>query len=133
VALLGGHVNMMVIEPQEAGEHIRAGNMRVIAQVSEKRLPAFSNVPTIKEAGFDIPDVPQARGIVAAPGIPPEVLAYWEDLFGKFVKTGSWKKILEESLFEDGFQRSAELNKFIDQYSDTMRNILREGGVKVAR
>ena len=40
-ALLGGHVNMMVIEPQEAGEHIRAGNMRVLAQVSEKRLPAF--------------------------------------------------------------------------------------------
>ena len=32
-ALLGGHVNMMVIEPQEAGEHIRAGNMRVIAQI----------------------------------------------------------------------------------------------------
>ncbi len=27
-ALLGGHVNMMVIEPNEAGEHIRAGNMR---------------------------------------------------------------------------------------------------------
>ncbi|MCE2998838.1 MAG: tripartite tricarboxylate transporter substrate binding protein, partial [Betaproteobacteria bacterium] len=27
-ALLGGHVNMMVIEPQEAGEHIKAGNMR---------------------------------------------------------------------------------------------------------
>src|SRR5439155_1241824 len=25
-ALLGGHVNMMVIEPAEAGEHIRAGN-----------------------------------------------------------------------------------------------------------
>src|SRR5581483_4159564 len=33
-ALLGGHVNMMVIEPAEAGEHIRAGNMRVLAQVS---------------------------------------------------------------------------------------------------
>ena len=40
-ALLGGHVNMMVIEPQEAGEHIRAGNMRVLAQVTDRRLPAF--------------------------------------------------------------------------------------------
>ena len=29
--LLGGHVQMMVIEPQEAGEQIRAGNLRVIA------------------------------------------------------------------------------------------------------
>src|SRR5688500_6749239 len=48
-ALLGGHVNMMVIEPNEAGEHIRAGNMRVLAQVNETRLSAFPNVPTIKE------------------------------------------------------------------------------------
>ena len=132
-ALLGGHVNIMLIEPQEAGEHIRAGNLRVLAQVTEKRLAAFPNVPTIKEAGFDIPNVPQPRGIVAPPGIPAEAVAYWEDLFAKFVKTPSWRKILEDSLFEDGFQRSAELSKFIDQYSETMRGILREGGVKVVR
>lgn len=132
-ALLGGHVNIMLIEPQEAGEHIRAGNLRVIAQVSDTRLAAFPNVPTIKEAGFDIPNVPQPRGVVAPPGIPAEAVAYWEDLFAKFVKTPSWRKILEDSLFEDGFQRSAELSKFIDQYSETMRGILREGGVKVVR
>ena len=69
-ALLGGHVDMMIIEPQEAGEHIKAGNMRVIAQVSDTRLAAFPNVPTLKEAGFDVPVVPQVRGIVAPPGLP---------------------------------------------------------------
>jgi len=132
-ALLGGHVNIMLIEPQEAGEHIRAGNMRVVAAISEQRLAAFPNAPTLKEAGFDVPNVPQPRGIIAPPGIPAEAVAYWEDLFAKFVKTPSWRKILEESLFEDGFQRSAELNKFIDQYSETTRTILREGGVKVVR
>ena len=132
-ALLGGHVNLMLIEPQEAGEHIRAGNLRVIAQVTDKRLAAFPNVPTIRESGFDIPNVPQARGIIAPPGIPADAIAYWEDLFAKFVKTASWKKYLEEAMFEDGFMRSAELGKFIDQYSETTRNILREGGVKVVR
>ena len=132
-ALLGGHVNIMLIEPQEAGEHIRAGNMRVVAAIAEQRLAAFPNAPTLKEAGFDVPNVPQPRGILAPPGIPAEAVAYWEDLFAKFVKTPSWRKILEESLFEDGFQRSAELNKFIDQYSETTRTILREGGVKVVR
>jgi putative tricarboxylic transport membrane protein len=132
-ALLGGHVNIMLIEPQEAGEHIRAGNMRVLAVVSEKRLAPFPNAPTVKEAGFDVPNVPQVRGIVAPPGISAEAVAYWETLFAKFVKTPSWKKYLEDQLFEDGFQRSAELNKFIDQYAETVRGILREGGVKVVR
>lgn len=132
-ALLGGHVNIMLIEPQEAGEHIRAGNLRVLAVVSEQRLAAFPNAPTVKEAGFDVPNVPQVRGIVAPPGISAEAIAYWEEVFAKFVRTPSWKKYLEDQLFEDGFQRSAELNKFMDQYSETVRGILREGGVKVVR
>ena len=38
-ALLGGHVDMMVIEPQEAGEQIRAGKLRVLAQIADKPLP----------------------------------------------------------------------------------------------
>ncbi len=131
-ALLGGHVNMMVIEPQEAGEHIRAGNLRGVAQISEQRLPPFPNVPTLKEAGFDV-HVPQVRGIIAPPGIPREVIGYWEGVFAKLVQTATWKKYLEDNLFVDGFQRSAELNKFIDEYSETTRGILKEGGIKVVR
>jgi putative tricarboxylic transport membrane protein len=132
-AVLGGHVNMMVIEPQEAGEHIRGGNMRVIAQVTDKRLSAYPNVPTLKEAGFNVPIVPQVRGIVAPPGISADAVAYYEDLFARLVKTESWKKYLDDNQFEDGFQRSAELSKFFDQFSDRMRELLKEAGAKVVR
>lgn len=132
-ALLGGHVNLMVIDPQEAGEHIRAGNMRVLAQVTGKRLAAFSNVPTLKEAGFDIPVVPQVRGVVAPPGISKGAIAYYEDLFGRMVKTASWRKYLEDYQFEDGFLKGAEVGKFFDEYNETMRPIFKEAGIKVVR
>ena len=66
---------MMVIEPQEAGEQIRAGNLRVIASLTEKRLASLANVPTIKEQGIDVPLIPQARGVVAPPAVPREVSA----------------------------------------------------------
>jgi putative tricarboxylic transport membrane protein len=132
-ALLGGHVNMMVIEPAEAGEHIRAGNMRVIAQVADKRLPGFPNVPTLKEAGFDIPSVPQVRGVVAPPAIPKENVAYWEDVFRRLTKTESWHKFLADNQFEDGYQNAAELAKFYDEFTGRMRGILQEAGVKVVR
>lgn len=132
-AVLGGHVNMMLIEPQEAGEHIRAGNLRVVAQVADKRLAAFPDVPTIQEAGFAIPNVPQVRGIVAPPEVPAEVVAYWEDVFARFIKTPSWRKYLEDNLFDDGFMRSAELAKFGDQQADFTRNTLKEAGVPTFR
>ena len=132
-ALLGGHVDMMVIEPAEAGEHIRAGNMRVLAQVSESRLAGFPDVPTLKEAGFDVPPVPQVRGVVAPPGIPPENVAYWEDVFRRLTKTASWRKFLAENQFEDGYQNAAGLTKFYDQYTSEMRTILQEAGIKTVR
>jgi len=132
-ALLGGHVNMMVIEPEEAGEHIRAGNMRVLAQVSERRLHGFPNVPTLKEAGFDVPVVPQVRGVVAPPGIPKENVAYWEELFRKLTRTASWQKYLAENQFEDGYLTSAELAAFFDGFSDRMREILGAAGIKTVR
>jgi putative tricarboxylic transport membrane protein len=132
-ALLGGHVNMMVIEPAEAGEHIRAGNMRVLAQVSDQRLAGFPNVPTLKEAGFDVPAVPQVRGVVAPPGIPAENVAYWEDIFRRLTKSASWRKFLEDNQFEDGYQNAAELSKFYDEFTTRMRGILQAAGIKTVR
>ena len=132
-ALLGGHVNMMVIEPAEAGEHIRAGNMRVLAQVSDQRLAGFPNVPTLKEAGFDVPAVPQVRGVVAPPGIPAQNVAYWEDIFRRLTKSASWRKFLEDNQFEDGYQNATELAKFYDDFTTRMRGILQEAGIKTVR
>ena len=129
-ALLGGHVNLMVIEPAEAGEHIRGGNMRVLAQVSDTRLPGFPNVPTLKEAGFDVPVVPQVRGVVAPPDIPRQNVAYWEDVFGKLTKTPSWRKFLADNQFEDGYQNAAQLSKFYEEFTNKMRDILKDAGIK---
>jgi putative tricarboxylic transport membrane protein len=132
-ALLGGHVDVMVIEPAEAGEHVRAGDMRVLAQVSETRLPGFPNVPTLKEAGFDVPNVPQVRGVVAPPRIPRENVQYWEGVFRRLSETASWKKYLADNQFENGYQTSADLVKFYDEFTDRMRGILKDAGIKVVR
>jgi putative tricarboxylic transport membrane protein len=131
--LLGGHVQMMVMEPQEAGEHIKAGSLRVIAALTEKRLPSFPNVPTIKEQGIDVPIIPQARGVVAPPGVGNDVVQYWEGVFSRFVKTPSWKKYLSDNQFEDGYLTGNNLNKFFDDLTVQMREILKEAGVKVVR
>jgi putative tricarboxylic transport membrane protein len=131
--LLGGHVQMMVIEPQEAGEQIRAGNLRVIATLTEKRLASMPNVPTIKEQGIDVPLIPQARGLLAPPAVSKEVVQYWEGVFDAFVKTPSWKQYVEQNQFEDSYLKAPALNKFLDALKDQMREVLKEAGAKVVR
>ena len=91
--LLGGHVQMMVIEPQEAGEQIRAGNLRVIASLTEKRLPSMPNVPTIKEQGIDVTIIPQARGVLAPPAVSKEVVQYWEGVFDRFAQSAELEAV----------------------------------------
>ena len=131
--LLGGHVQMMVIEPQEAGEQIRAGNLRVIASLTEKRLASMPKVPTIKEQGIDVTIIPQARGILAPPAAPKEVVQYYEGVFDRFAKTASWKQYVEQNQFEDGYLKGPQPDKFFDDLTVLMRNVLKEAGANVVR
>ncbi len=132
-ALLGGHVNMMIVEPQEAGENIRAGKMRVLAQVSDKRLAAFPDVPTLKEAGYDVALIPQMRGVVAPPGIAADAVEFWQDFLGKLIRTAAWRKYLEDNQFEDGFQTGVEFARTLDETTRQLEQLLRESGVKLVR
>lgn len=131
--LLGGHVQMMVIEPQEAGEQIRAGNLRVIASLTDKRLTSMANVPTLKEQGIDVPTIPQARGVVAPPAAAREVVQYWEGVFDRFEKSASWKTYVEQNQFEDAYLKGPALSKFFDELTVQMRDVLKEAGAKVLR
>jgi putative tricarboxylic transport membrane protein len=132
-ALLGGHVEMMIVDPSEAGEQIRAGKFRAIAQVSARRLPGFPNIPTIQEAGFDIPDVPQMRGIVGAAGMSDATIAFYEDMFLKASQTPLWKKFVEESQLDGEFVRAKDLKPFLNGFEETLREILKAAGAKVVR
>jgi len=132
-ALLGGHVEMMVMDPQEAGEHLRNGTLRLLAQIAEKRMAALPDLPTLPEAGYNIPNYLVIRGVVGPPDMPAEAVKFWEEFFARVAKTAAWKKYLEDNLFEDGFQTTAELRKFIETFTDQARGVLQEAGVKVYR
>lgn len=132
-ALLGGHVDLMLLEPGEASQQIKSGKVRVLAQVADKRLSEFPDAPTLSEAGIKIPSVPQTRGIVAPAGIPADVLAYYEDLLERLVKTPAWKAYLATNFFDDAFIKSKDTHGFLATYADQIRGYLRETGATVVR
>lgn len=132
-ALLGGHMQLLVAEPQEVSEYLRRGQLRPLAQVAGKRLPAFPEVPTVREAGYNIRSDPTMRGVVAPPGMPKEAQAYWEDLFARFAKSAAWRKYIEDNQFEDGFLRGEDMLKSAREFGEQARGMLRDAGLKVYR
>lgn len=53
-AALAGDVQVVGFALGAASIHVKAGKMKPLAVNSDKRLPAFPNVPTLKEAGIDV-------------------------------------------------------------------------------
>jgi len=132
-ALLGGHVDMFVMEPSEAEEQIKAGKIRVLATLMEKRIPSMPNIPTINEQGFKVPEVPQARGFVGPPGMSADAKAYYVDVLTKLHATKDWADFIKENRYEDGFLTGPALDKFVSEYTQTLRGILKDAGVKLVR
>jgi len=132
-ALLGGHVDIMVIEPQEAGEQVRAGKLRVLAQLTDKRLSGWADVPTLKEAGYDVALTPQIRAVVAPPEQPAEASLYWEKTFDALRKTESWKKYVADNQLEEHFTDGAALKKAMVDIEHQLKEAYTQAGIKTVR
>jgi putative tricarboxylic transport membrane protein len=130
-ALLGGHVDMMMIEAGEIGQLVRTGKLRPIAQIAEERVDGFPDVPTMREAGFKIPDVPQARGLVGPPNMPPEALQYYSDLFRKVTETQSWRDYMKQTQTQNAYLDSGATRKFMEEYTSLLRDVLKSANIQL--
>jgi putative tricarboxylic transport membrane protein len=101
--------------------------------MAERRMAAYPNVPTLQEAGYNIPIVRSMRGIVAPPGVARDVVEYWENVFARMVKTETWRKYLEENQVEDGYLKGAELARSAVEFIAQRREIFKEAGIQTYR
>ena len=74
VALLGAQVDALSTGPSSIMGHVRGGKVRVLATWGEGRHPAFPDVPTLKELGYDA-QFSQWTGLFAPAGTPELVIA----------------------------------------------------------
>jgi tripartite-type tricarboxylate transporter receptor subunit TctC len=73
--LMGGHVQAMVSAMQTISPQVRAGKVRMLAVMSEKRAAAFPDVATMKEQGLPNLVVETWYGMFAPAGTPGAVVA----------------------------------------------------------
>ena len=128
-AILGGNADLYLAQINEVSEYVRAGKMRIISSLTDERQDEIPEVPTIKEAGINIPSLVTSRGIVAPPGISNQVLNYWVDAMSRLSKAARWRKFLKDNGLTEGFLQGGELRKFLDEQFETMHKIMTESGM----
>ncbi|MBI3935593.1 MAG: tripartite tricarboxylate transporter substrate binding protein [Betaproteobacteria bacterium] len=75
VALMSGEVDEVIVAVAPALPLVRAGKVRPLAVLSERRVPTLPDVPTAKEAGVDNFQVSIWYGMFVPAGTPHEVIA----------------------------------------------------------
>jgi putative tricarboxylic transport membrane protein len=76
-SLLGGQVDAVVQLPAALAEHVKSGQARLLAAMSATRDPAFPDVPTASELGFNVA-LEAWRGIAVPKGTPKDIIAAYE-------------------------------------------------------
>lgn len=73
--LTPGRVHLMADNVNSIGPHVKAGRLRGLAVTSARRVPAFSELPTIAEAGVPGFDVSAWAGMIVPAGVPKAIVA----------------------------------------------------------
>ena len=113
-ALLGGHIEYVVVGAVNTIAHVGNGRMRVLAVAAPQRLGGpLADVPTWKEQGVDFTSG-SWRGIVAPKGLTAPQVAYWVGALRKMTEAPEWKSDLEKNYWTDDFSTGEKLNKDLD-------------------
>lgn len=128
-ALLGNHLEYVVVGAVNSVAHVESGRMRVLAVAAPKRLTGtLSNVPTWKEQGVDVVSG-SWRGIVGPKGLSAAQVAFWEGALRKLTETPEWKLDLEKNYWTDEFVTGTALKKMLEQEVVETRAVLADLGL----
>lgn len=130
-ALMGGHIDAAVENPNEIIAQVEAGKARNLAVASHKRLTDAPDLPTFAERGYDF-YWEQMRGVVGPANMPPEAVKWWQDTLKKVTDTPKWKNdYIKKNLLTPTQWTGAEANKYLDslnqKYTDALTGL---GAVK---
>ena len=95
VALLGGQVAALSTGPSSIMGQYKSGKVRVLATWGEARHPAFPDVPTLKELGYDA-QFSQWTGLFAPAGTPEPVIAKLRDAARQVVADPTFRGAMEK-------------------------------------
>jgi putative tricarboxylic transport membrane protein len=128
-AVLGGHIDLVVIGAGNVVGHVANGRMRVLGVGAPQRLGgALANAPTWREQGVNL--VSGAwRGIFGPKGLTAAQLAYWENALRKVAESPEWKTDVEKNLWTDHFVTGAALRKELEQEYAATRTVLVDLGL----
>ena len=136
VQLVGRHVDSSVNNPIEAESHWRAGKLRPLCVMDKDRMPypakltatmSWQDIPTCASAGVPV-DYLMLRGVFMPPGVTPEQVKFYVDLFAKMRALPDWKEFMEKGAFKQTALTGQPFVDWLGRNEQMHRELMKESG-----
>jgi putative tricarboxylic transport membrane protein len=123
-ALMGGHIDAAVENPNEIVAQIEAKKARNLAVAAKQRMKDAADVPTFREKGYDFL-WEQMRGVCGPADMGAEAIKWWQDTLRKVTETPKWQtQYIKRNLLSPVQWVGEEANEYLDslrgKYTDAL-------------
>lgn len=127
--VVGGQVDAFTGDVSEATGFMDSGDLRVLAVLSEERLPGkFNHIPTAREQGIDALG-PNWRGFYMPEGASEESKEYWVAAVDTLYASEEWKKVMKSNGLIPFHPPANEFESFVRQQVQDIETLSREIGL----
>ncbi len=130
-ALLGGHVDVGILNPGECIGQVRGGLLKPIVTFAPERIAGelFGDAPTFVELGYPEITYREFRGLSGAKDMPEAALNYYVDLCKRITETEEWNvNYLEANNLQPAFMPHEEAMQFTQEHVDQVMQTFEEVG-----
>ena len=128
-ALMGGHVDVLVLLPGAIAGHLKAGTVRILSVVSAQRDPLLPDVPTALELGHNVA-LDAWRGIAVPKGTPKTVISMLENAIRQTVQSADFISSSEKLVVKPAFMPAAEFGVMIAREDAELAKLMQLIGLK---
>ena len=129
VQVVGGHVDAFTGDISEVKGFMDSGDLRVLAVLSEERLPApFDMIPTAKEQGIDS-IAPNWRGFYVPGNASSESYDWWTNAMNELYETQEWKDVMAKNGLIPFHKSGPEFTAFVKQQTADIQKLSKDIGL----
>lgn len=121
VELIGGHIEAVCCSVPEAATV--AEQVRILAVMSDERLPAYPDVPTCRELGIAWTAVGW-RGLAAPRGLPPQVRTTLFEVCQRIAHSQEFADFMRKNGFQVTIRQGEEFTQFLAQEDERWQPIV---------